>query len=135
MTYVHESKEKTMKDLLYAKEIYEITGAAMEVQNELGIGFQEPVYQEALAIELKNRGVPFEREKELTITYKGIQLEKKYYADFVCYGKIIVELKAVEEINNEHVAQVLNYLHATNIKLGYIINFGQKPLQRKRIVL
>ncbi len=124
-----------MKDLLYAKEIYEITGAAMEVQNELGIGFQEPVYQEALAIELKNRGVPFEREKELTITYKGIQLEKKYYADFVCYGKIIVELKAVEEINNEHVAQVLNYLHATNIKLGYIINFGQKPLQRKRIVL
>ena len=135
MTYVHESKEKTMKDLLYAKEIYEITGAAMEVQNELGIGFQEPVYQEALTIELKNRGVPFEREKELTITYKGIQLEKKYYADFVCYGKIIVELKAVEEINNEHVAQVLNYLHATNIKLGYIINFGQKPLQRKRIVL
>ena len=135
MTNVHESKEKTMKDLLYAKEIYEITGAAMEVQNELGIGFQEPVYQEALAIELKNRGVPFEREKELTITYKGIQLEKKYYADFVCYGKIIVELKAVEEINNEHVAQVLNYLHATNIKLGYIINFGQKPLQRKRIVL
>jgi GxxExxY protein len=129
------NKEKTMKDLLYAKEIYEITGAAMEVQNELGIGFQEPVYQEALAIELKNRGVPFEREKELTITYKGIQLEKKYYADFVCYGKIIVELKAVEEINNEHVAQVLNYLHATNIKLGYIINFGQKPLQRKRIVL
>ena len=124
-----------MKDLLYAKEIYEITGAAMEVQNELGIGFQEPVYQEALAIELNNRGVPFEREKELTITYKGIQLEKKYYADFVCYGKIIVELKAVEEINNEHVAQVLNYLHATNIKLGYIINFGQKPLQRKRIVL
>ena len=135
MTYVYESKEKTMKDLLYAKEIYEITGAAMEVQNELGIGFQEPVYQEALAIELKNRGVHFEREKELTITYKGIQLEKKYYADFVCYGKIIVELKAVEEINNEHVAQVLNYLHATNIKLGYIINFGQKPLQRKRIVL
>ena len=135
MTNVHESKEKTMKDLLYAKEIYEITGAAMEVQNELGIGFQEPVYQEALAIELKNRGVPFEREKELTITYKGIQLEKKYYADFVCYGKIIVELKAVEEINNEHVAQVLNYLHATNIKLGYVINFGQKPLQRKRIVL
>ena len=135
MTYVHESKEKTMKDLLYAKEIYEITGAAMEVQNELGIGFQEPVYQEALTIELKNRGVPFEIEKELTITYKGIQLEKKYYADFVCYGKIIVELKAVEEINNEHVAQVLNYLHATNIKLGYIINFGQKPLQRKRIVL
>ena len=132
---LHPSKEKTMKDLLYAKEIYEITGAAMEVQNELGIGFQEPVYQEALAIELKNRGVPFEREKELTITYKGIQLEKKYYADFVCYGKIIVELKAVEEINNEHVAQVLNYLHATNIKLGYIINFGQKPLQRKRIVL
>ena len=124
-----------MNDLLYSKEIYEITGAAMEVQNELGIGFQEPVYQEALAIELKNRGVPFEREKELTITYKGIQLEKKYYADFVCYGKIIVELKAVEEINNEHVAQVLNYLHATNIKLGYIINFGQKPLQRKRIVL
>lgn len=128
-------EREIMKDLLYAKEIYEITGAAMEVQNELGTGFLEPVYQEALAIELKTRGIPFEREKELTINYKGTILEKKYYADFVCYQDIIVELKAVDNLRDEHISQVLNYLHATNMKLGYIINFGVKPLQRKRVVL
>ncbi len=107
----------------------------MEVQNELGTGFLEPVYQEALAIELKTRGIPFEREKELTINYKGTILEKKYYADFVCYQDIIVELKAVDNLRDEHISQVLNYLHATKMKLGYIINFGVKPLQRKRVVL
>ena len=124
-----------MNDLLFAEEIYNITGAAMDVQNELGTGFLEPVYQEALAIEMKSRGIPFEREKELTIEYKGITLNKKYYADFVCYDDIIVELKAVDGIRDEHVAQVLNYLHASQKKLGYIINFGVKPLQRKRVVL
>lgn len=124
-----------MNDLLFAEEIYNITGAAMDVQNELGTGFLESVYQEALAIEMKARGIPFEREKELTIEYKGIILDKKYYADFVCYDDIIVELKAVDAIKNEHVAQVLNYLHASQKKLGYIINFGVKPLQRKRVVL
>ena len=124
-----------MNDLLFAEEIYNITGAAMDVQNELGTGFLEPVYQEALAIEMNARGIPFEREKELTIEYKGYILDKKYYADFVCYDDIIVELKAVDAIKNEHVAQVLNYLHASQKKLGYIINFGVKPLQRKRVVL
>ena len=124
-----------MNDLLFAEEIYNITGAAMDVQNELGTGFLEPVYQEALAIEMNARGIPFEREKELMIEYKGIILDKKYYADFVCYDDIIVELKAVDAIKNEHVAQVLNYLHASQKKLGYIINFGVKPLQRKRVVL
>ena len=124
-----------MNDLLFAEEIYNITGAAMDVQNELGTGFLEPVYQEALAIEMKARGIPFEREKELMIEYKGIILDKKYYADFVCYDDIIVELKAVDAIKNEHVAQVLNYLHASQKKIGYIINFGVKPLQRKRVVL
>ena len=93
-----------MNDLLFAEEIYNIAGAAMDVQNELGTGFLEPVYQEALAIEMKNRGIPFEREKELTIEYKGITLNKKYYADFVCYDDIIVELKAVDSIRDEHVA-------------------------------
>ena len=124
-----------MNDLIFAEEIYNITGAAMDVQNELGTGFLEPLYQEALAIEMNNRGIPFEREKELTIEYKGITLNKKYYADFVCYDDIIVELKAVDGIRDEHVAQVLNYLHASQKKLGYIINFGVKPLQRKRVVL
>ena len=124
-----------MNDLIFAEEIYNITRAAMDVQNELGTGFLEPVYQEALAIEMKNRGIPFEREKELTIEYKGITLNKKYYADFVCYDDIILELKAVDSIRDEHVAQVLNYLHASQKKLGYIINFGVKPLQRKRVVL
>ena len=124
-----------MNDLLFAEEIYNIAGAAMDVQNELGTGFLEPVYQEALAIEMEKRGIPFEREKELTIEYKGITLNKKYYADFVCYDDIIVELKAVDGIRDEHVAQVFNYLHASQKKLGYIINFGVKPLQRKRVVL
>lgn len=124
-----------MKDLLYAKEIYEITGAAIDVQNELGTGFLEPVYQEALAIEMKARGIPFERERQLSINYKGTILEKKYYTDFVCYKDIILELKAVDNICDEHVAQVLNYLYASKMKLGYIINFGVKPLQRKRVIL
>ena len=119
----------------YKDIVYKIIGAAMEVHSNLNYGLLEPVYQEALAIELKTRGIPFEREKELTINYKGTILEKKYYADFVCYQDIIVELKAVDNLRDEHISQVLNYLHATNMKLGYIINFGVKPLQRKRVVL
>lgn len=106
----------------------------MEVHKELGSGFLELVYHEALAIELDTKFIPYEHEKELKISYKGIELEKRYFADFICYDDIILEIKAVNELSNVHVSQVLNYLKATNIKLGLLINFGSKSLEYKRIV-
>jgi len=107
----------------------------MEVHKELGSGFSEPVYQEALAIELSKQDVPFEKEKELSIIYKGIPLVKKYFADFICYDKIILELKALNKLTAEHEAQILNYLKATGIKLGLLINFGETSLKSKRLIL
>ncbi len=106
----------------------------MEVHNELGSGFFEAVYQEALVIEFKRLVIPYEKEKELTINYKGNPLNKQYNSDFVCYDKIIIELKALGQLNNDHVAQVLNYLKATGYKLGILINFGQSKLTYKRLV-
>ena len=126
-------KEKIIM-LVYKDEAFKIIGAAMEVHKELGCGFLEPVYQEALEAELMMQQIPFEREKEIFITYKGMQLNKSYRADFICYDKIVVELKSVSELNNEHEAQVINYLKATGIKLGLLINFGKKSLDYKRLV-
>ena len=126
---------KMRNDGLYTKETYDIIGAAIEVQKVLGTGFQEPIYQEALALEFNARNIPFEREKELTINYKGIEINKKYYADFVCFGKIILELKTVDHIIDEHYSQVLNYLNITKYRLGLIINFGEIPLTTKRVIL
>lgn len=121
--------------LLYSGESYTINGAAMEVYNQLGHGFLEAVYQEALEKEFLLRSIPFEREKLLTISYKGENLKQAYKADFVCYGKIIVELKAVSELTDAHRSQVYNYLHATGYRLGMIFNFGcSKGLERERIV-
>jgi len=122
-----------MNDIIYKDESYQIIGAAMEVHNELGPGFAEPVYQEALAIEFEIRGIPFEREKLLKITYKDRILKKTYQADFVCYGKIDVEGKALSQLISDHEAQVLNYLKATNFRLGLLINFGEKSLVYKRL--
>ena len=110
--------------IIYSKESYKIAGAAMKVYNTLGCGFLEPVYQEALEIEFQRRGIPYKREEELDIYYDGILLKKKYIADFVCYDKIIVELKAVCELDDGNRAQVRNYLKATGYKLGLLINFG-----------
>ena len=112
------------KELLFKDEVYAIVGAAMEVYNELGFGFAEPVYQEAMEMELKTRPIPFEPQKKLSITYKGFILNKKYFADFVCFGEIIVELKAQREMGSYEKAQVLNYLKATEFRLAVIINFG-----------
>ena len=121
--------------LIYSEESYAINGAAMEVYNQLGHGFLEPVYQEALEKEFLLRGIPFEREKLLTISYKGEKLKQTYKADFVCYGKIIVELKAVSELTDAHRSQVYNYLHATGFRLGIILNFGfSNGLEREHIV-
>ena len=123
------------KEMLYEEETEKIIGAAIAVQRELGTGFLEPVYQEALAIEFKLRGIPYEREKELSINYKGFILDKTYRADFVCYDKILLELKAVDRLTSEHTAQVLNYLNATEFKLGLLVNFGECPIKPKRIIL
>ena len=106
----------------------------MAVHKELGCGFLEQVYQAALAIELKERGIEFEREKILESYYKGVKLGIFYKADFVCYKKIIVELKAVKDLQPEHKAQLLNYLKTSGMELGLLINFGQTSLQVKRIV-
>ena len=111
--------------MIYRKEeAYAITGAAMQVYNVLGPGFLEAVYQEALAEEFKICGIPFEQEKELTIYYKGHPLKHTYRADFVCYGDIILELKAVAELDDSHRSQIYNYLKATGFQLGIIYNFG-----------
>ena len=118
-------------NMLYQNEVYAIPGAAMEVQNELGCGFLEMVYHEALNIEFNLRKIPFETEKLITVSYKGHLLEKNYRADLVCYDNIVVELKSVEKIKSEHVAQWLNYLKATNLPMGILINFGEKPIQYK----
>lgn len=110
--------------LYHSNESYAINGAAMQVYNTLGPGFLEAVYQEALAIELTKRGIPFQREKELKIYYDGKELQQTYRADFVCYDDIIVEIKAVSELDGSHRSQVFNYLKATGFKLGILINFG-----------
>jgi len=107
----------------------------MAVHRELGQGFLEPVYQEALAIEFGYQGISFVREQELSIMYRGVELHKLYKADFVCYNSIIVELKALSDLNNDHVAQLINYLKATNLKVGLLINFGESSLKYKRLVL
>ena len=110
-----------------------IINACMEVHNELGNGFLEPVYQEALEEEFKIQGIPYVREKFLPVMYKGKQLKKEYDADFVCYDDIIVELKAVSVLSKPHKAQVLNYLNAANKEIGLLINFGETKLKWERI--
>lgn len=122
--------------IVYAEESYKIVGAAFEVYNKMGHGFLEAVYQECLELEFQKRGIPYEREKEIKIYYDGQELKQTYRADFVCYGKIIVELKAVSELNEAHHAQVYNYLHATCMKLGILLNFGNsEELEKDRIVI
>lgn len=122
--------------LLYGDLSYAINGAAFLVYNKLGPGFLEAVYQEALEIEFKRRNIPYEREKELKIWYDGIELKQTYKADFVCFGKIIVELKAVSALDDAHRSQVYNYLHATGYKLGLLLNFGcAEELEYQRIVM
>ena len=122
--------------LIYSDLSYNIIGAAFHVYNKLGHGFLEAVYQEALEIEFQRRGIPYEREKELRIQYDGVELKQMYKADFVCYEKIIVELKAVSALDDAHRSQVYNYLHAPGFKLGLLFNFGcSHELEKERIVV
>ena len=104
----------------------------MEVHRRLGAGFLEAVYQEALSIELQEGGIPFEREVDIPIIYRGVQLACTYRADFVCYGDIIVELKAIKQITEVERAQTINYLKATGKKRGMLLNFGTASLQKER---
>ena len=120
--------------LLYKSESYRIIGAAMTVHRELGSGFLEAVYQEALEIEFGSLKIPYEAQVPLNVTYKGNPLKKQYLADFVCFGKIIVEIKALSGLTAEHEAQVLNYLKASGFKLGLLINFGEESLFFQRLI-
>jgi GxxExxY protein len=122
----HEKHERHEK-ILFKEECYQIQGAVFEVYREMGCGFLEAVYQECLEKELKKRGVPFVAQQELQLMYKGEPLRQTYKPDLICYGQIILELKAVKEIAPEHKAQVLNYLKATGMKLGLLVNFGTYP--------
>lgn len=122
-------------ELLYANEAYNIQGAAFEVYKEMGCGFLEAVYQECLENEFLLQGIPFSPQHMLTLNYKGKELEQTYKPDFICYDKIIVEIKAVKEFTNEHLAQVLNYLKASGMELGILINFGSYPkAETKRLI-
>lgn len=122
------------KDVLFKDEAYAIIGAAFEVHKELKNGFLEPVYQLALAKEFILKDIPFEKEALINIYCKGEKLDKCYKADFICYNDIIIELKALSDLTSEHEAQLINYLKATNKKLGLLINFGRSSLQYKRII-
>jgi GxxExxY protein len=121
---------------LYPDEIFRIRGAIFEVNRVMGAGFLEAVYQECLAIEFGARGIPFTASPFLALTYKGRELQKAYVPDFVCYGKIILELKALTSLAAEHRAQVLNYLRASRMKVGLLANFGSSPkAQIERLVM
>ena len=123
-----------MAELLLKKEVFNIIGCAMEVHKELGPGFLESVYQEALEIEFQKQGIPYIKELELNVFYKGIKLNKRFSADFACYDCIMVELKALSQFTGEHEQQILNYLKTTRTKVGVLINFGTPSLEYKRFV-
>jgi GxxExxY protein len=120
--------------LLYKEECYEIVGACMEVHNELGSGFLENVYMDALEVELERRNIEFQREKKYEINYKGTKLKHCYRADLLAYNEIILEIKAVKELSDIHMAQTINYLKASGKKLGLLINFSQESLTYRRVV-
>lgn len=121
--YIYKSESKAILDAVYA------------VHSTLGPGFLEAVYQEALSIEFSKRNIPFTQQKELAVYYGDTVLKKKYYADFVCYDSIILELKAADGITEEHKAQLLNYLRATYLRLGFLINFGEPRINIKRLIV
>ena len=125
-----------MSNIIHKLESYEIMGACFEVYKEKGSGFLESVYQECLEMELADRRIPFQSQPELSLTYKGRPLKSKFKPDFICHEKVVLELKAVTALNDEHRAQVHNQLRATGIKLGLLVNFGHYPkLEYERIVL
>ena len=124
-----------MADLLYRDETHRLIGLCMEVHRELGKGHDEVVYKDAVVVELSRAGIPFEREKKYEITYKGVLLAHPYYADFAIWDKIVFEAKAIERLIDAHIKQVLNYLAASKLKVGLLVNFGGDSLEWKRVIL
>lgn len=124
-----------MTDIIYKEESFKIIGLCMEVHNNLGKGFLEIVYKDALEYEFNKNNIPYEREKEYEVNYKDIILPHKFYSDFVVFDKIILEVKGTAGTANEHIAQTLNYLKVSGCKLGILVNFGELSLEYKRVVL
>ena len=124
-----------MTTLLHKNEAYEIIGLCMEVHSLLGKGHSEVVYKDALQYEFNKNGIPFERERRFEIVYKNIVLPHYYFADFIVFDTIILEIKAMEALNRSHVKQTLNYLAASKLNLGLLVNFGEDSLAHKRVVL
>ena len=125
-----------MAELLYKNEVYAIIGAAMEVYNQLGSGFGEAIYQETMEIELDLRKIPSNPQQDIFIRYKGTKLKQFFKPDFICYDKIIVEIKAVDRLTSREESQLLNYLKATGLPVGILINFGaERDLEWKRMIL
>lgn len=121
--------------LLLEEETYRILGACFEVYKDKGCGFLEPVYQECLEIELEDQGIPFKAQAPIPLTYRGRVLKKRCEPDFLCFEKVIVEIKAVSKLTDEHRAQLLNYLHATGLTVGLLVNFGRYPkVEHERLV-
>lgn len=124
-----------MSKLIYPDESYRIRGACFEVYKLKGCGFTEPIYQECLEAELELQGIPFDAQYQFSLIYKGKRLKHFFIPDFVCFGKIILELKALSKLTDEHRAQIINYLQASNMQLGLLINFGHHPkMQIERFV-
>lgn len=124
-----------MSEIIHKEESYRVMGACFEVYNEKGNGFTEPIYQECLELELGMQTIPFQAQANLPLSYKGQPLRQRFQPDFICFGKVIVEIKAVSALADEHRSQVLNYLNATGYRLGLLVNFGAHgKLEWERIV-
>jgi GxxExxY protein len=117
-----------MPEILLKDEVYAIVGAAIEVHKEMGSGFLEAIYQEGMELELSDRGIPYTPQELLQVRYKGRLLKKYYLADFICFGSVLVEIKAIEKISGREESQMLNYLKATGLRAGIILNFGKDGL-------
>ncbi len=122
-------------ELIYKEEYFKIVGLCMEIHRILGGGLSEIIYKDALEYELRQQGIKFEREKEYPVEYKGVILPHRFYADFVVYDNIILEIKAVSNIIDAHLAQTINYVKLTKGRLGIILNFSNTSLQQKRIIV
>ena len=129
------NSERTMGELIHKEEAFKLVGLCMDVHRELGQGHDEIIYKDALVVELGSAGIPFSRERKFEVSYKGVVLPHSYFADFVIWDKILVEAKACESLADAHVKQVLNYLAASKLQLGLLVNFGSTSLEWKRVVL
>lgn len=123
-----------MNEVIYKDESYKIIGCCLEVYNVLGKGFLEVIYKDALGIEFQLNNIPYSREKNFEVIYKGIPTKRKYNADFIVYDKIILEVKAFKSISNDNLLQTMNYLKVTGFKLGLLVNFGENSFNSKRVV-